>query len=293
LPGFSWRKSQCQDHLHNLVIALHSYEGTHKVYPYGHQQEVGGARHRRDCWYQRILPFIEEGPLSKLYEADTTEYVHQITNNTIRQASPEVLSCPSNPDNPARGGNGGTAAFQGNYAVCAGVGTGRVINVLTQTMTVGPDLARQTISGDPGGMFYRNSRTNPATCTDGTSNVLYMSEGITRGVAVAAWGELGGYWGGAPHGSFGFSTAEVPNSSVADRNYTCKATTWPSAPNKAPCEAMTTTNNGRWNFARSYHAGGVQAVMGDGKVHFFSENVDLNTWMRLGVRNDAIPTGRF
>ncbi|MCA9054929.1 MAG: DUF1559 domain-containing protein, partial [Planctomycetaceae bacterium] len=27
------RKSQCQDHLHNLAIALHDYEVTHKAFP--------------------------------------------------------------------------------------------------------------------------------------------------------------------------------------------------------------------------------------------------------------------
>ena len=58
------------------------------------------------------------------------------------------------------------------------------------------------------------------------------SEGLIRGKQGATWGELGGYWGGAPHGSYAFSSAESPNTTLPDRVYSCKTTTWP----KAPCE---------------------------------------------------------
>jgi prepilin-type N-terminal cleavage/methylation domain-containing protein len=284
------RKSQCQDHLHNLVIAMHSYEVSHKYYPYGWQAEVAGAKHRRDCWYQRLLPFVEQSPLSQLYEADKTEYIHNITNNIVR-STPEVFSCPSVPNNPSLGGNGGVIAFQGNYAVCAGIGATRTINAAAGTFTItNPTI----ITADAGGMFGTNSRRSPVDATDGTSNVIYMGEGISRGNSVAAWGELGGYWGGAPHGSYGFSTAEVPNTSVPDRLYSCKATTFPAAPNGAPCENGNASGlPGRWNFARSFHPGGVHAVMGDGKVNFFSDNIDRNMWQKLGVRDDAMVVGRF
>jgi len=278
------RRSQCQDHLHNLVIALHNYEGTHKLYPYGHQQEVGGARHRRDCWYQRILPFVEQKPLQDAYQADNTEYIHAI-NQEFSRAAVDLFSCPSNPDSPSRGGNGGTTSFQGNYAVCAGAGTGHTIDATTGIVTI----TNGDIIVDGGGMFGRSSSTNHAKCVDGTSSTLYLGEGISRGT-TGAGGELGGYWGGAPHGAFGFSTGEVPNSSVPDRNYSCKMTLMPGAPNGAPCENGNAGGlPGRWNFARSFHPGGAHAALGDGKVSFFSENVDRNTWIKLGMRSDGLP----
>jgi len=43
----------------------------------------------------------------------------------------------------------------------------------------------------------------------------------------------------------------------------------------------------------SRHAGGVQGVMADGSVHFFSESIDDATWRRLGNRKDREPTGSF
>jgi hypothetical protein len=107
---------------------------------------------------------------------------------------------------------------------------------------------------------------------------------------------LGGHWGGAPHGSFGFSTAEPPNTTVPDRVYSCKgnATTFPGAPNQAPCENGNAGGlAGRWNFARSYHAGGVQATLADGSVRFISDNIDRQTWMKLGMLKDGLTVGEF
>jgi prepilin-type processing-associated H-X9-DG protein len=82
---------------------------------------------------------------------------------------------------------------------------------------------------------------------------------------------------------------------VPDRVYTCKVEPiFPGPPNNAPCESGNTLGlAGRWNFARSYHAGGVQAALADGSVQFFSDNIDRNTWMRLGMVNDGLTVGDF
>jgi hypothetical protein len=124
---------------------------------------------------------------------------------------------------------------------------------------------------------------------DGTSNTLMASEGIIRGNGTGAWGEIGGVWGGAPHGSFAFSTFQAPNTSVADRVYSCKATTFPGAPNNAPCENGNAGGlSGRWNFARSYHSGGVNAIMGDGSLRFLPNSIDLQAYRAMGTRADGL-----
>ena len=119
-----------------------------------------------------------------------------------------------------------------------------------------------------------------------------VSEGIIRNNGSGGWGELGGVWGGAPHGSYGFSTYQLPNTSVADRVYTCKGganTTVNGAPNKAPCESGNTLGlAGRWNFARSYHTGGVNAALGDGSVRFIRDSGDLQSYRAMGTRNDGL-----
>ncbi|MGC1273538.1 MAG: DUF1559 domain-containing protein [Planctomycetaceae bacterium] len=295
------RRTQCKNHLKQLGLALHNYHDTHLAFPYGHQTEFTGATHRRDCWFQRVLPFVEQSSLSQAYENETprTQYIHAMTANPvvayIPQATIPTFSCPSDGSSPGKGGNGGATAFQGSYAVSAGVGVfQQVTDATTGLVTINVTDRNMISTADRGGLFYQNSRQGLRDCTDGTSNTLLVSEGIIRGNGPSTWGELGGYWGGAPHGSFGFSTAEVPNTSVPDRVYTCKAATWPSAPNDAPCESGNTLGlPGRYNFARSFHTGGVQATLADGSVRFVSDSIDRQTWIKLGLRADGQVLGEF
>ena len=45
--------------------------------------------------------------------------------------------------------------------------------------------------------------------------------------------------------------------------------------------------------ASSWHAGGIQAVLGDGTVRFFTENVDSNIWINLNRKSDGRSLGAF
>jgi len=274
------RRSQCTNNLKQLGLAMHNYHDTHKVLPYGHKLEVTGQTHRRDCWYHRILPFIEQGAYSDQYEADHTEYIHHMPASFAGIEVPGMM-CPSDPSCPARGGGGSDNGFQGSYAVCAG---GGALNTTTGILDM------NMIKEDTGGMFGRNRALPFAACLDGTSNTLLASEGIIRGSLGGSWGGLGGYWGGAPHGSFAFSSAEPPNTTVPDRVYSCKSTTWP----QAPCENGNAGGlSGRWNFARSYHPGGANAVLLDGSVRFVSETLDRITWQNAGNRSDGEVLGEL
>ncbi len=292
------RRMQCTNHLKQLALAMHNYESTFKLFPYGWQREVAGNTHRRDCWYQRMLPFMEQSALSEEYEADVSAYVHHLTNH-IATTPVSILSCPTDPDSPGKGGNGGNVAFQGNYAVSAGAGlTWAFEDDESATNAAGQRIIVVTngtiVSNDPGGLFYIDSATTFRDCLDGTSNTLLAGESIVRPNGTAAWGNVGGYWGGAPHGSFGFSVAETPNTTVPDRNYSCKKTETPGAPNEAPCENGNADGlAGRWNFARSYHPGGVNAVFADGSVQFFPNTIDRQIWLRLGLRRDGQAIGTY
>ncbi len=272
------RRTQCKNNLKQLGLALHNYHDTHTVFPYGHSVEA--QTRRRDCWYMRILSYVDQANLYSTYEAANVDYVFYNPASIQGVVVPSFM-CPTDPSSPGFGGNGTTIGFQGNYVVCAGTGA-------NPTATP-PDRNIASVN-DPGGLFGYNSKFGLRSCRDGSSNVLLASESIIRGNGVAAWGDAGGYWGGAPHGSFGFSTFEPPNTTVPDRVYTCKSSTWP----RSPCESGNTLGlAGRWNFARSLHDGGVQVVMADGAVRFVSQNIDRVTWQRLGTRADGQTTGEF
>lgn len=292
------RRTQCKNNLKQWGLALHNYHDTFTLFPYGHQQELyAGQTKRRDSWFQRVLPYLDQANRYNTYEAYPSvnayegEYIHRIQNRDI--VGPfDAGSCPSDPNSPGRGGNGGTTAFQSNYAVCAGAGQAVTIDPATQLITVDNMNVANVSTGT--GLFYRNSSTGIRTCTDGSSNTLMVGEGIIRDNSRGGWGELGGHWGGAPHGAFGFSVAETPNTTVADRVYSCKETLVTAAPGRAPCENGNSGGlPGRWNFARSYHTGGVQVTMADGSSRFVSENIDRQTWMKLGMHRDGLTIGEF
>ena len=292
------RRSSCKNNLKQLGLAMHNYHDTHLVFPYGFTTDSDGATHKRDSWFQRILPQLEQSAMSNMYEADRTPYIHEMSRSAadlqvrkIPQTPIAVFTCPSDGSSPGYGGSGYQEIFQGNYAVNAGagntwsVGSNGVITVTDRNMT----------GANPGGLFGLRSKYSLRDCTDGTTNILLFSEGIIRGIpSGSSWGELGGYWGGGPHGAYGFSVAEIPNTSVADRVYSCKAEIYTGAPKGAPCEIGQAGGLiGRWNFARSYHTGGVQATMADGSVKFISDNIDRQTWLKLGLRSDGQVIGEF
>ena len=70
------------------------------------------------------------------------------------------------------------------------------------------------------------------------------------------------------------------------------------AHNMNPNENSCFSHQGDWfgstlNAASSYHVGGVQVALADGSVRFVSDNIDNETWARLGTRNDGQVLGEF
>ena len=284
------RRMSCSNNLKQIGLAMHNYHDTFGTLPYGHKQEFATSSHRRDCWFHRLMPFVEQQAYYELYMDPPLpffdyQYIHRLPKSVAGIPVP-AFSCPSDPSSPGLGGGGSLRGFQGNYAVNAGGGTPATdVNAGITT-----PINMNMISGDNGGMFTRETARGLKSCTDGTSNTLLASEGIIRGNSNNAWGGLGGYWGGSPHGSFGFSSAEPPNTLVPDRVYSCKSTTWP----KAPCENGNAGGlSGRWNFARSQHPGGVQVVLCDGSVRFVSDSIQRLTWRCLGNRQDNLVLGEW
>ncbi len=267
------RRSQCTNNLKQIGLAMHNYHDRSKSFPYGYIETTD--LHKRTCWMQEVWPFMEQQPLYDQYMQDTNLWVMDVDPD-VRDATLPAFMCPSDGSQPAFGGSGGRRSgadgFQGNYIVCTG----------DEIMYYG--------TGERRGMFWRRSEVNFADIIDGTSNTLMASESIVRGSknTNAGWGGAGGYWGGAPHAAYGFTTLEPPNSPLPDRVYSCKSTTWP----QAPCMSTGGTNDHR-NFARSYHPGGAVFVLADGSVRFISETIDLPTYHAVSTRRQGEVVGQF
>ena len=72
-----------------------------------------------------------------------------------------------------------------------------------------------------------------------------------------------------------------PNSTTNDTIPACSS----AIPAGDPRHCQPNQTNGNvWASARSMHAGGVNASMGDGSVRFFVNNIDLAVWQALATR---------
>ena len=281
------RRSSCSNNLKQLGLGMQSYVNARGRFPYsygsGYLTTSGSTVHDRDCWFQRILPYIEEQSLSDRYEATTNSTVNAVSS-TISNTTLSSMFCSSDQSAPTTGGSGGNG-FQGNYLVSAGACT----STAQSSWGVGEDGRNYNRQW---GMFgYQEAATNnaygtglkPSFCTDGLSKTLLASETIIRGRAGSSW-EAGGYWGSANYGGVSFISYDPPNTSVADRNHTCKSDTWP----QAPCTSVGGGSPTRfWNYARSYHSGGVNAVLCDAAVQFVIDAIDVTVWRNLGNRRDG------
>jgi prepilin-type processing-associated H-X9-DG protein len=135
------------------------------------------------------------------------------------------------------------------------------------------------------GVLYGGSYVRIADITDGTSNVMAMSEqGRPLLTEVdnrsCMWG--GGAWNGcyligeAPSGSFCMNLTQIQ---YGINNMTGL----PQA--DTPYKSS--------NPLSSRHTGGVHALKCDGSVIFLSENVNFLTLLRLAHKSDSQPVGEY
>jgi prepilin-type N-terminal cleavage/methylation domain-containing protein len=253
-------RMSCSNNFKQLGIALHNYHDTHKKFSYAWTDNANMITRKRDCWMQRVLPFMEQQPMQDAYETQNPQWIMDVAV-AIKDKEVSGFLCPSDGQLPPVGANGGLRAggygFQGNYVLCSGNGV-------------------MFFGTNNNGFIYPDSKRTMASITDGTSNTVIGGESIRR-PGDAGWGGAGAYWGGSRWGGFGFTTLEAPNTNLPDRHYQCTSTTFVPA----PCTSLTGTDDTR-NYARSWHSGGVNVLLGDASTRFMPETVDILVWRAAG-----------
>jgi len=309
------RRTQCKNNLKQFGLALHNYHDTYNSFPrmvQGPQIEgTDGAGWRSYSAHAMILPYIEQANLYSVVSDAIQQNRRACCDGTAGADSNAPWSlntkrlpaflCPSDSP-PANFG------AWNNYAVCQGSNKGWAIAL-----------------NDQNGIFNRSAIVNISGITDGTSNTIAVAEIITtnqggapgsvtnlalvrdgNGVAggnaapdsypsltkatVDAYGtacaaiagingnQVGEGWYRGQPGRTAFNTLLNPNSKFPNCTFHC-----------AGCNYDGRGMHG----ARSKHTGGVQALLGDGSVRFLSENIDWDTYQRLGGRNDGLTVGEF
>lgn len=286
----SARRVQCQNNLKQLGLALQSSANAQGTFPMGGQTALDDYRptvngieygHRRWSWLIYVLFYAGE---PSLYDRHWGHYQSSKWQSSPSDGSPlsysalpdkttpvAGFSCPSDPTNPKLHSQDGPASandqgFHGNYLLCAG------------STSFGTDFMNST---QLNGISFPLSAVRFAHIKDGLSNTIAASEiklvpePIGGGFSAI---DLRGRYHNNIHGGCNFSTLYPPNTTVSDRLPYCS-----NALPSAPCLG----GHGIHHVisARSYHPGGVNAVMADGATRFVSDGVDPVAWQAAGSRN--------
>jgi prepilin-type N-terminal cleavage/methylation domain-containing protein len=267
---------KCQHHLKQLGLALHNYHEAHGFFPHGTYNYIDGTgstpppynnTQDRRCWMQDTLPFLEQEPLFKEFDAYMSTGASALYFPDSTTIVP-TLMCPSDPVNPKLktwnpgGGRDHSQGFSGNYVLCAG----------NDYFNPGGLVSSASLNG----LFYALSRTRLTDITDGTSNTAMSSELILT--PDLHDNDIRGRYYNPAHCGTLFSTRIPPNPNVPDQFDWCS-----SYPVRgAPC-IWTSTNI--FVSPRSYHVGGVNLGLADGSVRFVSNGVNPVTFKALGSRD--------
>ena len=159
-------RAKCQNNLHQIGIALHSYHGDHCSFPPGYRwkQRMPDMPTQTDpgwSWAAFLLPYLEQDNLQRQINFQSS--VGDPSNEATRTAVLPVFVCPTDQQ---------VGLFQVQTA------DGLSINAATNSYAACfgglVEIADKPGMGD--GLFYRNSRVRIADIRDGTSNTFAVGE---------------------------------------------------------------------------------------------------------------------
>ncbi|QEH31728.1 putative major pilin subunit [Aquisphaera giovannonii] len=295
------RRIQCTNNLKQLGLAVHNYESSSGVLPPPFVLGiVSGTTLNGNGWsaHARILPYSEQGTA---YNAMNLSLRYSVPDNlTVSRLTIGQFLCPSEikPD-PRTDATTGEVVHgvnnygwnRGDWLVWGGLGTTNRapfdVNVArrlaaftdgtSNTLLASEVRAYQPNLNNCGALANVNPKNPPPASADPMTLVPQYASGCSLGLTGhTEWVD------GAVHET-GFTTAWTPNKAITRTSNSSQAldlVNWR--------ENATLTNGGPSLGAitsRSYHPGGVNALLGDGSVRFIKDTVDGAAWRALGSLN--------
>ena len=290
------RRTQCANNMKQLGLAMHNHIVVHGALPAnGVFAYSGSAVVSTSPWsaLARLLPYVEQENLSRAIDFSTGYN----TQPAISSKRIGTFLCPGEINDRGNGTDPtyGNKHWTLNYAVNQG----------TWSVLTGKAAGMRPSDG----AFSSSRTTSPADFLDGLSNTLALAEvkGFTNRVTAAsstavlnpppappsAPGDvlsfsLGAFdpvkythveWVDGKIHETGFTTVFPPNTVVryvdGGTNYDVDFVTATESSVGDTYAAVT---------ARSYHPGGVNALLMDGSVRFASSNTRQDVWRAMGTR---------
>lgn len=288
------RRSTCKNNLKQYGLAIHNYHETYGVFPPA-SNNTNQWNNYAVGWQVRILPFTDQAPLYNEMDFAAGGVVGAAgvdkllaNGKYLRQMETPYSKCPSD-SSSSPDGNWAQASYGGSLGSQRTDSANGACNLFFTPNVHYEDPAGNAGHGNTGsklnisGIFGRvlADKVSFADITDGTTNTIIVGE-----ILPACNDHGGGWW----HYN-GMANAHASTSVPINTMTTCNR---PYTRQSPPFPTCTAQNN--WNLSwgfRSAHTGGAHFLLGDGSVRFISENLDYNTYQRLGGRSDGKVVGEF
>lgn len=300
------RRTECQNHLKQMGLALHNCHDVQKRLPEGYLSyhdyaTISSVVHDPTTWDAepgwgwgaQLLPYLEQTAL-----ADSIDLTRPLWNPEYEAAIQTELSvflCPS-----AAGPEG--AFFASDDAENPiSVGGGQVLLARSHYVAShGQESCWGDMSGPGGGFggdtskladgpFFRNSKTRFATVSDGLSNTIFLGE-HTSTLSDKTWV-------GAVPGAFTVPRIASPDNAPESAATLLLCHGGPAAGEQDQFgnPIIHPVNYPTLHVCQMQadHPGGGHILLGDGSVRFLSETIYRPTFASLMSMNEGEPVGEY
>lgn len=299
------RRSACKNNLKQIGLAIQNYHDVHKCFPLGSSGLFTNARVIPN-WRLAIFPQLDQANMFN--RLDFSNVNRNFTSELITSTdftNADILSnyvvpvyvCPSSTLVPTANTGPTLSATLGEnknnrnlqipmYVGIAGANYGGVGH---HNNTAYGGIVTNN------GAFRYNETTRIRDLADGTSNTLMVAE---QSGLVGTRDGRSGYWGGWGGANF---AVKIPSTGAIATGATIVwgvgLTNMHFAINTKNESLVSLSGgagpHGTSTIMNSFHTGGMHGLLADGSVRFISENIDVDTYRRLGSCNDRKTLGEF
>jgi prepilin-type N-terminal cleavage/methylation domain-containing protein/prepilin-type processing-associated H-X9-DG protein len=295
------RRSQCVNNLKQLGLAIANYDSVQTCYPMG---RINLSRQYDNCqaawlhsWINFTLPYMDGG--NQFNAVNFSRVYNSVVQFTAFRLKINTLLCPDDQPNTDLTASGYIVTMQSSYAGMSGLTEN--IYYYWGTATSAPNADRcGAIDGE--GVFGTNISYKSADIVDGTSNTIFVGE-KTRFIneppnSVFEFGNAAGAfsgpdWTGKTAWSgdlrvtaIAYAVPQINAPPVTNNVLGCMNGNPFGTPQFGNSVGWLNTCKllGQMGF-RSRHPGGANFLMGDGRVTFLKDSINLPTYRALATRN--------
>jgi prepilin-type N-terminal cleavage/methylation domain-containing protein len=279
------RRMQCSNNVKQTALACHNYESTFKTFPPGGIVSYApttnvtasnfctvGLNRTQAPWSVLILPFLEEGNLYNQFNfslrfTGSSNIPGDTPNRELFALNMKKYQCPSDPNSQSSVNNSNYLGVQGGGPP-TGVGSAPCATQLGQRVFF------------QNGIIYVNSKTKIGYITDGTTNTFLIGE--SRYMPTPNMRADGFHAGWA-------SSVKADNAFAVPATFAAAVLAINAQARCGPPDCFQFVSR----LFGSQHTGGCMFGLADGSVQFVSQNIDINVYRQMAVRNDGLPIGSF